>query len=235
MKKITFFTALGAVIVLGGCFYDLPTSGRALRWNLINKTTDTVSVFTSFTFVFSEPIVDSGVGVAFIPSFSDFSTKLNSTRDTFTIITAGQLRGSTRYVLRRTSECRTAHNRTLYPEDDSTVFITHASEQEPNNSFLQADSLVNTIDGVIALVNDTDIFVLSGRPAGFVLEGLDSRVTLFILDSAGVYFAPAFGMDESALLDTIALPDTLRAPLSCAVYSPYRVSGSRYILSALAP
>lgn len=235
MKKIAPVSAGLIIAALSGCFYNLPTSDQTLHWDLVGAPRDTVSVFTSFTFAFSEALADSGVPVSFNPPFYEYTSTLNAARDTVTIAVAGQFQADTRYILRRSNVCRTARNVRLLPEDDSLVFYTHPAEQEPNNSPTEADSLKRVIDGVLATANDTDWYVVSGAPGKLTLESLDSRVALYVVDSAGTQFAPLQNAGQGVRLDTIALPDTLRAPWHCGIYSAYHVAGCRYILGTIAP
>jgi hypothetical protein len=131
--------------------------------------------------------------------------------------------------------CHGAHNQTLYPDNDSLVFYTHPAEAEPNNTFAAADTLTRFCDGILATTEDTDIYVLADRPGKLVLTCLDSRAALQIVDSAGTLFSPVQTSDAGASLDTFALPDTLRPPLYCMVYSQYHVALCRYVLGTLGP
>jgi hypothetical protein len=136
--------------------------------------------------------------------------------------------------MRRSTVCRTARNVRLYPDHDSLVFYTHPFEQEPNNMPSQADALAGRINGILSTSNDTDWYVCATLPGRLTLEHLDSRAALRLTDSAGTIFNVPLLPDQGLMRDTVFVPDTLRPPLHCAVFSALGVSGGRYILGAVA-
>ncbi|MDD5673155.1 MAG: hypothetical protein PHC61_03240 [Chitinivibrionales bacterium] len=239
MKNCTVSIALLALV--SGCLYDQSNSGQTFGWARVDKGGDTVSIFSSLVFAFSEPIADTAVPVVFEPAFYGFYSSLNASRDTVTVALVGQIAfaPSTRYVLRRAAVCKTANGATLYPQNDSLVFYTHAAEQEPNNSKATADSLVHFMDGTIETAIDTDCFILPRTTQKITLIQLDSGlgIALNIYDSLGACFVAAFSAValQNFLPDTITIPDSLHAPFYCALYSQGHSSGDRYILGAIRP
>jgi hypothetical protein len=235
MKQIVRAVILVCTLAVSGCFYGPDTSGKTLRWELVGRHADTVSVFTSFIFAFSEPIVELDAAVESNPPYYEYAPKLNATHDTVTIITSTPLMPSTRYVLRRKTTLHAADGQALYPEDDSLVFFTHPSEMEYNNTFATADTLVRFLDNTIYPKNDTDMAVIVSRPLKLTLASLDARIALRVIDSVGTSLVLTPGTGGGIGQDTLALPDTLRPPLYCVLTSQFGVAGSRYVLGAIYP
>lgn len=187
---------------------------------------DTVAPFGSIIIAFTEPVSDSSpVGFSFQPSFYSYALIFNTARDSVIVQLSEPLRGNTTYTIRLQYTVYSINNSVFTPQSDSMRVVTGTVEQEPNNRVELADTLRQRCFGAIALVNDTDWYVVDKKIEELYLHSFGSQTT-FALLGGGVVTT----LREFTIYDTVTIPETAALPLYVAVYSYFRSVGGYYEL-----
>jgi hypothetical protein len=216
---IGFIRAVIAVVCLcSGCAMFNSANDEPLTMRCVTSLGDTISVFPRLQYVFSSPLADSSVAVAFSPSVSArYNAYLNPIRDTLTVLVTGALEGNTRYALRLAGSVMGVNGSRFNPSDDSTVFFTYPFETEPNDTRAGADTFSSTIFGTISEVTDIDVFAdMASQSQAVCLQSIDCQDSFYVVDAASRLVSLSWQMKQ---IDTLRLPDDIARPLYVFVCS----------------
>jgi hypothetical protein len=187
---------------------------------------DTISPFGSLRIAFSEPSADTVVPrFSFSPPNYAYVVVMNKTRDTATVSWTEPLAGAGRFVMRLDSYTTAEMKQTS--SKDSVVFLTWALEREPNAAPATADTLETVRWGTVAMVDDTDWYVITeGSVPALVLNSTGSQTTFSVMSNGRL-------VDSSRIFrasDTLRIAETAEHPLYIAVFAAFRSVGGFYEL-----
>jgi hypothetical protein len=223
------YIAVTGFYLLSGCGIYGPVNDPALTMRCITEHGDTMSVFPTFQFVFSDSISDSSVSFSFSPKTSAmYGVLLNATHDTVTLQVTDALSGNTRYTLRLQKAVTAVDGDRLAPSDDSITFITWPLEMEPNDAISSADSLKSIIFGTLPGISDTDVFFCPGLETRAVyLKSIYCQDSFYIIDAASKSFSVTSKINQD---DTLWLPDSCEKPIYIFVIPSAKGSEGAYQL-----
>ena len=219
-----------AVTVMLLIYCVVPSDAPQERFHFDHTgSSDTLAPYGSMVVVFTEPVLDSPmVDFVFSPVFLSYAMEFSSERDTVIIRFSEPLSGGTDYTIHLRETVYSLHRSVFDPDDDSIVITTAQREREPNDRVETADTLAGRCFGSVAMVNDTDWFILPSTVHTIYCHSYGSRTTVFVK-----------GVDENdsreyAEQDTITIADTVAEPLYIAVHAYLRSVGGYYELGYIA-
>jgi hypothetical protein len=228
LKRACLNSLATSIMVLWvSCIFDTRGNDEPLTMTCINPKTDTLSVFPQLRFVFSAPLMDSSVSLAFSPPTSArYAAFLNATHDTLTLNVMEMLDGNTKYVVRLAQPVTSKDGVVLGPSQDSLAFVTYPREHEPNDEKDLADTLTSIIFGTVSNVADVDAFFCTdtkglSKASGVFMQSINSQDSFYIVDSLSRVFSLG---NQIKPIDTIFFTDSMRRPLYAFVVS--RIKGS---------
>jgi hypothetical protein len=226
-SRLPIFVTSTAAFLL---FCVVPSDNPEQQFHfLLADCCDTVAPFGELRIAFSEPLSDSSQPeFIFNPPFFSFSVEMNAFRDTALLNFSEPLAGVTEYQVRLGKTVRSLHNSVFRPEDDTLQFVTIAREQEPNDRRDIADTLQGAVYGAIAMVNDTDWYVITSAVKKVYCISSGSR-TGFLPGGPEAWKEPR----EFAENDTVVISDTASLPLYIAVHSYLKSVGGYYKIGCL--
>jgi hypothetical protein len=227
----TACSLLAAGVLSLYCVVPSDSVQKEFRFNR-HAIDDTVAPFGSITLVFTAPVSDSSaVELVFSPTYYDYVLHFSAARDSVDLQLSGPLKGNTVYSIRLKNTVFSIDNDIFEPEYDSVSVVTCPVEQEPNNGIGVADTLRQRCFGTIAVVNDTDWYVVPENVGKLYLNSIGSQTTfaLWIQGGGGVD-----SLHEYRMNDTLNVPATVKPPLLIAVYSYNRSVGGYYQIGCIA-
>ena len=220
------FWITGTAMLLIHCVVPSDTPQERFHFDHTGSD-DTVAPFGSMAVAFTEPVSDSSrVDFIFRPSFLSYAMEFSPERDTLTVRFSEPLSGGTDYTIHLNETIYSLNRSVFDPGDDSIVITTAKCEREPNDRMETADTLSGRCFGSVAMVNDTDWFVLPSAVRAVYCHSYGSRTTVFIREVQKDGESRGF-----AEHDTITIADTVAAPLHIAVHAYLRSVGGYYELS----
>jgi len=219
------------IMFLSSCSLPTETEKKAFHFIASANRNDTIAPFGQMSLFFTEPLdTNVSLSISFQPSFYEYYIVPNAQNDTFSIAFTNWLQGNTKYGLQLATPVRSQSGHILHPSTDSVVFYTYPCEYEPNNSKITADSLNVKIFGSIAMVNDTDWYVVADSAIeSFYLKSNGSITKFSIIDMEGtIYHSEMKNQNQNHY--SLNVPSESKRPLVLRVYSINRTSAGYYEL-----
>jgi hypothetical protein len=203
-----------AVLLL--CTFGPDTEGP-LTMRRVDGQGDTLSVFPTLRFSFSQPVANENVSLYLEPEGGRYYSVLNETKDTLELVVSGLLEGNTRYAVGPAQTVTATTGSSIGAGGVEFFFVTRAREREPNDVRDTSARFVDPIYGDIYTPQDTDYFCVTVPVSGFHLVSHDEGVVLQLglVDSSGRDTATTGNLAETYL----GVPDSFSLPLFVRVTS----------------
>jgi len=224
-KVITAGTAVLVIFVMLLMYCVVPSDAPEKKFHFVHSgSPDFVAPYGTMDVIFSEELSDSSdADFEFNPPFYAYSIEYSSERDTVLLRFSEPLRGAVTYSIRLKKTVHSVNASVFSPDDDSLVITTEDREQEPNDHLTVADTLRSRCFGAVAMVNDTDWYIVPLEVRKVYCNSFGSRTGFFIK-----------GLNDNGIprmytqFDTVTIPDTVTPPLYLAIHSYLRSVGGYY-------